>query len=60
MSRGSIPGRGTKIPQAMWCGQKKESKREFDLFQNLNASTLKMMKIFCKYLLDSQMLNNSH
>ena len=23
---GSIPGRGTKIPQAMWCRQKKEKK----------------------------------
>ena len=20
---GSVPGQGTKIPQAMWCGQKK-------------------------------------
>ena len=27
---GSIPGRGTKIPQAVWCGpkQRKEKKRE--------------------------------
>ena len=23
---GSIPGRGTKIPQAAWCGQKKKKK----------------------------------
>ena len=23
MGPGSIPGRGTKIPQAMWCGQNK-------------------------------------
>ena len=23
---GSIPGRGTKIPQAAWCGQKKQNK----------------------------------
>ena len=25
-SPGSIPGRGTKIPQAAWCGQKKKKK----------------------------------
>ena len=25
--RGSIPGRGTKIPQAMRCGQKRKGKR---------------------------------
>ena len=26
-SPGSIPGRGTKIPQAMWLGQKKRTKK---------------------------------
>ena len=25
---GSIPGQGTKIPQAAWCGQKKNIDRE--------------------------------
>ena len=26
---GSIPGRGTKIPQAMWCSQKEKKKKEY-------------------------------
>ena len=25
---GSSPGQGTKIPQAMWCGQKEKEKKE--------------------------------
>ena len=28
MGRGSIPSRGTKIPQAMWSGQKKKKKAQ--------------------------------
>ena len=27
-SLGSIPGRGTKIPQATWCSQKRKKKRK--------------------------------
>ena len=25
---GSVPGRGTEIPQAVWCGQKKKKKKK--------------------------------
>ena len=25
---GSVPGQGTKIPQAMWCGQKRKGKKK--------------------------------
>ena len=30
-----IPGRGTKIPCAAWCGQKRKMHMEFQLFKEL-------------------------
>ena len=31
---GSIPGQGTKIPQAAWCGQRKKKRRKEISFQS--------------------------
>ena len=39
--RGSIPGRGTKIPQAMWCSQKKGKRKRI---LNLTQWFVKMFK----------------
>ena len=33
---GSIPGQGTKIPHAVWCGQKKEKGKEEDIITTKN------------------------
>ena len=32
---GLIPDRGTKIPQAAWCGQKKKKKKDIFYFKNI-------------------------
>ena len=42
---GSIPGWGTKIPQAMWCGQKKAKKKkngQKDLSRHLTKEDIEM------------------
>ena len=36
---GSIPGQGTKIPQAMWCGQNKTKQKQKAKQTNNNKKT---------------------
>ena len=38
--QGSIPGQGTKIPQATWCGQKKNKKQMSQGYSNQNNVVL--------------------
>ena len=41
MAPGSIPGQGTKIPQAMWCGQKKKKNCQIILNKQINTVQVK-------------------
>ena len=48
---GSNPGRGTKIPHAAWCGQKKKKtlKKKEKLFSNIiELNSLALVRIYCK------------
>ena len=48
-SVGSIPGQGTKIPHAQWCGQKKKSKRisNFIYLFVVLVQVLSLVWLFC-------------
>ena len=38
-----IPAQGTRIPHAMWCGQKKEKNDLFSLSVQLNSSLFSLL-----------------
>ena len=40
---GSIPGWGTKIPQAMWHGRKKKKKKDINLIQSQHTQWEKIL-----------------
>ena len=51
-SPGLIPGQGTKIPQVVWCGQKREFRREDSLGQ-INFKMIRWSPNLCTFLVVS-------
>ena len=51
--RGSVPGQGTKIPQAAWRGQKNKTNKKQKQNENTQNKTWKQLQVYLRDIVGS-------